>query len=159
MLKAWGFKYVTVLNGGLKAWGDRATEEGDCKGKDTKLILALNEKLVVSYEQVKEMESSDAQICDGRPAEMFGKGSVPKSHNVPDSMLLNGDNQLKSADELKLVFTSQGVDCNKPLVTMCATGMKGSLLFLAANEIGIPQVRLYDGSWTEYAAKQAEAGP
>lgn len=40
VLVAWGFKNVTVLNGGMKAWSDRATEEGDFKGKDTKLDLA-----------------------------------------------------------------------------------------------------------------------
>lgn len=103
------------------------------------------------------MESGDSQICDGRPAEMFSKGNIPKSHNVPFSMLLNGDNQLKSADELRSVFTSQGIDCGKPVVTSCATGMKASLLFLAAHEIGIPEMRLYDGSWTEYAARKTEA--
>jgi len=48
VLKVWGFKNVCVLNGGMKAWGDRPTESGEAKAVEvTKLNLVYNTKLVV----------------------------------------------------------------------------------------------------------------
>lgn len=55
VLKTYGFKDVKVLNGGLKAWGDRATEAGEVKYADDSLILNFSDQDLVSYEQILDL--------------------------------------------------------------------------------------------------------
>ncbi|MDR0253118.1 MAG: sulfurtransferase, partial [Brucellaceae bacterium] len=46
----------------------------------------------------------------------------------------------------------QGVKKDKPVVTTCGSGVTAAVLFLALNMLGYENVRLYDGSWTEWGS-------
>lgn len=64
------------------------------------------------------------------------------------SLVENGG--FKSLDTMKLLFEAQGVKKDKPVVTTCGSGVTAAVLFLALNMLGYENVRLYDGSWTEW---------
>ena len=62
------------------------------------------------------------------------------------------DGAFKSLQTMKVLFEAQGVKNDKPVVTTCGSGVTAAVLFLALNLLGYNNVRLYDGSWTEWGS-------
>lgn len=58
--------------------------------------------------------------------------------------------------QLQQVFQDAGVDLGKPVVASCGTGVTASVLALALEQLPQPppSVAVYDGSWTEWGARQ-----
>ena len=97
---------------------------------------------------------------EAEPRAGLSSGHIPGSINVPYAAVVdkdeNGNTRLKSVDELKRVFESHGVDLSNeyaPLVTTCGSGVMAATIKLALEVIGIHNVRVYDGSWTEWASR------
>jgi thiosulfate/3-mercaptopyruvate sulfurtransferase len=66
---------------------------------------------------------------------------------------LNADGTLKPAAELRALFEAAGVDLARPIVTTCGSGVTAAMLSLALARIGIADVPVYDGSWTEWGGR------
>ena len=116
-------------------------------------------------------EQAHFQVIDARSQGRFAgteaepraglrSGHIPGSINVPYAAVVDkdedGNTRLKPVDELKRVFESRGVDLSNeyaPIVTTCGSGVMASTIKLCLELIGFHNVRVYDGSWTEYAAK------
>jgi thiosulfate/3-mercaptopyruvate sulfurtransferase len=79
-------------------------------------------------------------------------GHIPGSKNLPQAELFNADNSWKQGEELRLVFERSGVDLGKPMVTTCGSGVTAAVLLFGARLLGKDDVRLYDGSWSEWGA-------
>jgi len=88
-----------------------------------------------------------AEVAESRPK--LQRGHIPGSFNVPFNTILK-DRELLSRDELQQVFTSAGLDLEKPIVTSCGSGVTAAILSLGLAKIGVPSA-VYDGSWAEYA--------
>jgi thiosulfate/3-mercaptopyruvate sulfurtransferase len=74
VLTTWGFKDVRILNGGLKAWGDRKTESGESrKPNDKDFNFTYNSAAVTTFETIQAITSGEvkSQIVDARPAAAF----------------------------------------------------------------------------------------
>jgi thiosulfate/3-mercaptopyruvate sulfurtransferase len=54
------------------------------------------------------------------------------------------------------VFQGAGLDVSKPVVASCGTGVTASVLALALEQLlhPPPSVSVYDGSWTEWGARE-----
>jgi thiosulfate/3-mercaptopyruvate sulfurtransferase len=78
---------------------------------------------------------------------------MPGALNVPGSAVFATDGTMKPTAELQALFTEVGVNLKKPIVTTCGSGITASLLALALARIGRPRTTVYDGSWTEWAAR------
>ena len=71
--------------------------------------------------------------------------------------MLAGDGTIKSAEELRELFESKGVDVSKPMAFSCAAGILSSLSYACATKANFSgQLYFYDGSWSEYADKQSK---
>jgi thiosulfate/3-mercaptopyruvate sulfurtransferase len=77
---------------------------------------------------------------------------MPGSFNVPSSLMLE-NGSLASPEKLKAAFAAGGVDITKPVVTSCGSGVSAAILWLALDSLGHTPKSLYDGSWSEWAAK------
>jgi len=74
------------------------------------------------------------------------------SYNLSSPNLVGKDNRFKSREELRAVFAKAGIDGSKQIILYCNSGALGSFYFYALQEIcGFENVRLYDGSWQEWA--------
>ena len=105
-------------------------------------------------------QKSASQILDARLDTGFSQGHIQHAKNVVFKQLFNpADNTIKTKEEVLSSFTEAGVDLTQELVCSCNSGMTATALIAALEHYGIAkgEVKLYDGSWTEYSAKQKEA--
>jgi thiosulfate/3-mercaptopyruvate sulfurtransferase len=69
--------------------------------------------------------------------------------------LFNDGNEWKQDDALRAAFAEAGVDLDKPMITTCGSGVTAAVLLFGALLLGKDDVRLYDGSWSEWGADPA----
>jgi thiosulfate/3-mercaptopyruvate sulfurtransferase len=104
-----------------------------------------------------------AQLVDARPAPRFSgevdeprpglkRGHIPGALNVPWVDLV-ADGELKTTDELLRIFQQQGVDLHKPIIASCGSGVTAAVVLLALETLGVNTATLYDGSWSEWGAR------
>lgn len=174
----WLFRYfghdnVSVLDGGLIKWkaDNLALSEGavnypagDFSAVEVPTLIRSAEE-VLSVVENTSTEQTNNGIIDARGAGRFaGKspepraglrsGRIPGSVNLPFEQLLNDDKTFKSADAIRGIFADAGVNLNEPLVTSCGSGVTACIVSLALSQLGVPDVPVFDGSWTEWGSRE-----
>ena len=72
--------------------------------------------------------------------------------NITVPALSRADGGYKTPEEMRAVFAAAGIDGSKPIVTYCNSGALASIYYYALKEVaGFKNVRMYDGSWQEWA--------
>ncbi len=80
-------------------------------------------------------------------------GHVPTAANVPWSKAANEDGTFKADDELKQLYSDAGVDFGKDTIAYCRIGERSAHTWFVLHELlEQPNVKNYDGSWTEYGS-------
>ncbi len=80
-------------------------------------------------------------------------GHIPTALNVPWSKAANEDGTFKSDEDLADLYGSAGLDDSKDTIAYCRIGERSSHTWFALHELlGQPNVKNYDGSWTEYGS-------
>jgi len=79
-------------------------------------------------------------------------GHIPGAVSIPWSRAVNEkDGTFKSAKELQQLYQSQGITADKNIIAYCRIGERSShTWFVLKYLLGYPDVRNYDGSWTEW---------
>lgn len=137
--------------------------------------LAIDE--VVPFENIVGLvESGDIRskynVVDARALDRFeGKapeprpiipsGHVPGAHPLPFAQVLDPTTKAypETPEEMLAVLNEATeklgykIDPKKPTIAMCGTGITGCIIKTAIEHAGLKMVRLYDGSWTEYAQR------
>lgn len=79
-------------------------------------------------------------------------GHIPGAKNVPWARAANADGTFKSVEDLKAIYEAEiGLKPGDDVVAYCRIGERSShTWFVLSYLLGYPQVRNYDGSWTEW---------
>ena len=89
----------------------------------------------------------------GLPETAQRAGHIPGAANVPWAQAANEDGTFKSAAELRQLYAAQGVAGDRPVIAYCRIGERSSHTWFVLKELlGYPDVRNYDGSWTEWGS-------
>jgi thiosulfate/3-mercaptopyruvate sulfurtransferase len=80
-------------------------------------------------------------------------GHIPTALNVPWSKAANEDGTFKSDDDLRKLYAEEGLDEGRDTIAYCRIGERSSHTWFALHELlDYPNVKNYDGSWTEYGS-------
>ena len=166
----YGVKNVKLLDGGRKKWeaenqplNNRVPELAATSYKVTKVSTDLRARLSDALAAAEG--KSNAKLVDIRSADEYtGKifapagvpelsiraGHIPGAANVPWGQAVREDGTFRSAEDLKKLYASAGVDGSKPIITYCRIGERSSHTWFALSKILGYSVKNYDVSWTEY---------
>jgi thiosulfate/3-mercaptopyruvate sulfurtransferase len=102
-------------------------------------------------------------ILDARPPKQYSgeegeeirRGHIPGAKNVFWETTLEGEEVKvwKKKEDLEKLFAESRVTKDKEIIVYCRTGKEASHLYFTLKYVlGFPHVRLYRGSWVEWAA-------
>jgi len=78
-------------------------------------------------------------------------GHIPGAKNVPWATAVAEDGTFKPIEELQKIYGGKGVSGEKDVVAYCRIGERSSHTWFALKYLlNFPNVRNYDGSWTEW---------
>jgi thiosulfate/3-mercaptopyruvate sulfurtransferase len=168
----YGHSNVALMNGGRKKWeleGRELVTKAPSVSATTYTAKAPNWDLRAYRDQVQQsLGAAGKALVDVRsPAEFSGEvmappglsetaqraGHIPGAANVPWAQTANEDGTFKSAADLATLYQSKGVTPDKAVVAYCRIGERSSHSWFVLKELlGYPDVRNYDGSWTEWGS-------
>lgn len=80
-------------------------------------------------------------------------GHIPGARSIPWARAASEDGTFKSAADLRALYAGEGITPDKDVVAYCRIGERSShTWFVLTQLLGFPNVRNYDGSWTEWGS-------
>jgi len=172
IFKYYGHEKVKIMNGGRKKWEleKRTYTKDEPQIQKTKYISQPPNEGVRAYlfDVRRAVDRKDTVLVDVRsPKEFSGEitappeypmehaqrgGHIPGASNIPWASAVNdADGTFKAVDELRKIYESKGVTPDRDVICYCRIGERSShTWFVLKYLLGYPQVRNYDGSWTEW---------
>jgi thiosulfate/3-mercaptopyruvate sulfurtransferase len=168
-----GHRDVRLMNGGRKKWLDEVrpiTQAMPLAGQASYSAHDADCRLRAFRDEVAAaMDRADCALVDVRsPGEYSGQllapenlpqegaqraGHIPGAHNVPWATTVTDNGTFKAADELRRIYEGKGITSEKATIAYCRIGERSAHTWFVLTELlGYPDVRNYDGSWTEWGS-------
>ena len=169
--KLYGHEDVRLLDGGRKKWEldgrelvadatERPRTSYTAEEQDTS-IRAFRDEVVTAIGAKNLVDVRSPDEYAGRllapahlPQEAAQRGGhIPTARNIPWSKAANDDGTFKADDELRTLYGDAGVDLDQDTIAYCRIGERSAHSWFVLHELlGQPNVKNYDGSWTEYGS-------
>jgi thiosulfate/3-mercaptopyruvate sulfurtransferase len=169
--RLYGHHNVKLLDGGRKKWEldsrelvtdvpHRPATSYKAQEQDT-AIRAFRDEVVAAIGNLNLVDVRSPDEFAGRllapahlPQEQAQRGGhVPTAKNVPWSKAAEDDGTFKSDDALRTLYGDAGVDFGTDTIAYCRIGERSAHTWFVLHELlGQPNVKNYDGSWTEYGS-------
>jgi thiosulfate/3-mercaptopyruvate sulfurtransferase len=170
-LKIYGHRDVRILDGGRRKWLEEkralTTEKAPARAKTYQ--ARPRDESIRSYRDAVLDSLGDAGVAlvDVRsPAEYAGEliappgyeqegaqraGHIPTAVSIPWVSAVHRDGTFREAAELETLYAERGVTPDKSVIAYCRIGERSAHTWFVLHELlGYPDVRNYDGSWTEW---------
>jgi thiosulfate/3-mercaptopyruvate sulfurtransferase len=169
MLRSFGARQVAILDGGFQKWtaeGRPVESSAPAVNRGHFTARLDRDRVADKHAVLGVIGNCDWEILDARGAGRFAgeeteprpglaSGHMPGARNLPQGKLFNADNSWKRGAALRAAFDEAGVDLTKKMVTTCGSGVTAAILLFGAHLLGKDDVKLYDGSWSEWGADPA----
>jgi thiosulfate/3-mercaptopyruvate sulfurtransferase len=169
-LKYYGHDNVKLMNGPREKWisEGRPTTSDLPRYEAQTFDTADGDQSIRAYRtEVLEALDAGTSLVDVRsPQEYSGElvamagyeqegaqraGHIPGAASVPWAQAVQEDGTFKTADELRELYRSKGVIGSGPVIAYCRIGERSAHTWFVLHELlGEPDVKNYDGSWTEW---------
>ena len=172
VFRLFGFENIRLLDGGRAKWeaegrpmnSERPSYPGtlyDAPPRSDGAIRAFYEdalsqsvaaKPLVDVRSPQEFTGERTHMPDYPQEGTLRGGHIPGARSVPWARAANSDATFKSASELRAIYErEQGLSSSDEIVTYCRIGERSAhTWFVLTYLLGFPNVRNYDGSWTEW---------
>ena len=172
-LKLYGHPDVRIVDGGRQKWideGRELTAEVPTPAAAAYSAPDPDESIRARRDDVLAgLGGSGRALVDVRsPQEFSGEllappgyeqegasrgGHIPTAQSIPWAQAVRDDGTFKSLDELRELYGGKGVTADKEVVAYCRIGERSAHTWFVLRELlGYPNVKNYDGSWTEYGS-------
>ncbi len=172
LLRYLGYPRIRILHGGYSAWiaaglpttaevvtPQVATFPVDPRG--TRILLGLEQmKDAVADQGIIKLDVRDVDEWIGESSSPYGKDFCPRKGRIPGAVWIEwyrmmkptpSGTLLKSPAEILAECATVSITPETPVVVYCFKGARASNTFVALEEAGIKDVRLYFGSWNEWS--------
>lgn len=172
VFKLFGHSDCRIMNGGRAKWiaegRELTTEKPAFKATEYKPAARTDYKIRAFRDQVLQHVQAGQPLVDVRsPQEYSGEllhmpgspqegalrgGHIKGAENVPWARAVAEDGTFKSADDLRAIYEGEkGLSADENIIAYCRIGERSShTWFVLTYLLGYPNVRNYDGSWTEW---------
>jgi thiosulfate/3-mercaptopyruvate sulfurtransferase len=167
----YGHGDVRLLDGGRKKWeldgreltaevADRPPTSYVAQDLDASL-RAMRDEVLASLGERNLVDVRSPDEFSGRllapahlPQEQSQRaGHIPTARNIPWSKAARDDGTFRDDDELRQLYADEGVDFAKDTIAYCRIGERSAHTWFVLHEIlEQPNVKNYDGSWTEWGS-------
>jgi thiosulfate/3-mercaptopyruvate sulfurtransferase len=166
LLAGFGHPQVYVLDGGYFKWEleQRPIVKHYPRLPVTRFPAVAFHPETATLEDVKgALRNRDALLVDARPPDQYAgeagaqmrRGHIPGAinHYWQDDLTQAGFGHVwKTVDQLRAAYEAQGIAPDKNIITYCNSATEASHVhFTLRYLLGYPRVRVYVGSWTEWA--------
>jgi thiosulfate/3-mercaptopyruvate sulfurtransferase len=173
----WTFRYcghsdVRVLDGGRYAWRDEGRalttevparppavnyrpverrESMRIHRDDVLAALGNNSTVILDARSPEEYSGARVGGPGGPDVGAVRYGRIPGARHLHYTDLLTADKRFKPADELASLVAARGVEPGKNVIAYCRMSHRATVIQFALMQIlGRENVKVYDGSWTEW---------
>ncbi len=171
LFQYYGHEKVRIMNGGRTKWDlekRELTKDVPSYPKTTYKATAPNKTIRAFRDQVLAQSNAKKPLVDVRsPKEYSGElthmpnypqegatrgGHIPGAVSIPWSQAVNeADATFKSPEALRELYEGKNVKSDEEVIAYCRIGERSSLTwFVLKYLLGYPNVKNYDGSWTEW---------
>jgi thiosulfate/3-mercaptopyruvate sulfurtransferase len=164
LLRWAGHENSSILDGGISRWERLGfpLEQGQETATASQYGVQPRPELVLETDEIVAALPNVAslRLVDAREAERFKglvepidavAGHIPGALNVHFAVSLNEDGTWKSPETLRRQWENTlGGDLRAPWSVMCGSGVTACHLVVSALLAGLPEPRVYIGSWSEW---------
>lgn len=108
-------------------------------------------------DMLARVERGDDVVLDCRMDRTWEESGqhIPGAARLPSPSLVRDDGTLRPAEELVEIATASGAQPDAPVSLYCGGGVSAAQGWLALTTAGFTDVKVYDGSWSEWSADPA----
>jgi thiosulfate/3-mercaptopyruvate sulfurtransferase len=172
VFKLFGHEDVRIMNGGRAKWVEESrvlTKETNAPSKSDYPEITRDDSKIRAFREDVIAHFGKPMIDVRSPLEYTGEklhmpdypnegasrgGHIPTARSVPWSKAVNEDQTFRSITELNDIYRVEaGLGDSSDVIAYCRIGERSShTWFVLSYLLGIPKVRNYDGSWTEWGS-------
>jgi len=172
LLRHLGYPKIKVLHGGFAAWraaGGQVSTEAPSPAPRTFPVRPEADHILIDLETMKaavadpgivKLDVRDVDEWIGESSSPYGKDFCPRKGRIPGAVWIEwyrmmkptpSGQMFKSREEILAECATVGITPDTPVVIYCFKGARASNTFVALEEAGIRDVRIYFGSWNEWS--------
>lgn len=172
LLRHLGYPKIKVLHGGFDAWRAASLPVSNepvvpvskpfpVQAKASPVLVNVDTmKAAIADKSIIKLDVRDVDEWIAESSSPYGKDFCPRKGRIPGAVWLEwyrmmkptpAGQMFKSREEILAECATAGITPDTPVIVYCFKGARASNTFVALEEAGVKNVRIYFGSWNEWS--------